>query len=276
MDGQAFVKMLSEAEPEAGEQEYLDRLLDRPVCRPNERTSAAIESGPFDPALAMALEDCERLCDPEPLEVETGWSYLEDGSLQVAARTPMPALTPEMVDWWFDWHPRRSDRYRVWHPVAHFGNAILPAGSHGNRPSWGAVNLVDEDIGDGRMKARIDFVSPSEFGFRGDHLEDPLVGTIICAKAGSSLLSHTAMAHVFLREADGLVLRSRFWIGGRIRPRLPGPLAVLAGPAESLLSRRPVRRAAIPSTLGPGLTRHCAEEYANLNAILPGLFERFA
>jgi hypothetical protein len=43
------------------------------------------------------------------------------------------------------------------------------------------------------------------------------------------------MAHVFLREGDALVLRSRFWLGAAICPYLPADLA-------------------------PGLARHCAEE----------------
>ncbi len=42
---------------------------------------------------------------------------LADGVGQVAARTPMPGVGPEMVDWWFDWHPREAIRYRIWHPA---------------------------------------------------------------------------------------------------------------------------------------------------------------
>ncbi|HMW46479.1 MAG TPA: hypothetical protein PKD47_11385, partial [Solirubrobacterales bacterium] len=86
------------------------------------------------------------------------------------------------------------------------------------------------------------------------------------------------MTQVYLavREGDGLRLRSHFWIGSRIRPRLPGPLAIAERPLESLASQSLVRGIAIPGAVGPGLARHCAEEYANLNQILPGLFERFA
>lgn len=268
------MRTLPASPPQSGEQEYLEQLLVRPVERPD--LSLAIDSGPFDPACALELTDCERLCDPAPLKVESGWTVLPDGSLQIAVRTPMPDLTPAMVDWWFDWHPERDDRYRVWHPTAHFGAGVIPGSTSGAKPSWGVSNVVDEDIGDGRMKARIDFVSPSEFGFRGDHLDDPVVGTIICAKAGSAVLSHTSMAHVFLREGSGLTLRSRFWIGERISPRIPGPVTILEAPVEWLLSRRSVRQAAIPEKLGPGLAQHCAEEYSNLNEILPGLYERFS
>jgi hypothetical protein len=275
MDGPTGVRPLPEARPAPGEREYLQELLRTPAAAAGEEASAAIEAGPFDPALALPRADAERLCDPEPLEVETGWTVLLDGSVQVAASTPMPDLTPEMVDWWFDWHPRRSERYRVWHPTAHISNGLVRANPAGAKPSWGAVNLVEEDIGYGAIKARIEFMSPSAFGFDGDHLEGALVGTIICARAGDARVSHTDMAHVFLREGDGLRLRSRFWIGERVRPRLPGPLSPAEGPIESLISRRVVRRLAIPDSIGPGLTRHCVEEYSHLNLILPGLFERF-
>lgn len=270
------MKALREEQARPGEQEYLDGLLERPVAEPAPATAAAIGAGPIDPDEALDLERADRLCDPAPLDVETGWAVLPDRSVKIAVETPMPDLTPEMVEWWFDWHPRRNDRYRAWHPVAHFGNALVPAASPGKKPSWGVTNLVDEDVGDGRMKVRIDFSSPREFGFGDDYLDDPVVGTIICARAGDSRVSHTSMAHVFLREGDGLRLRSHFWIGSRIRPRLPGPLAIAERPLESLASQSLVRGIAIPGAVGPGLARHCAEEYANLNQILPGLFERFA
>lgn len=81
------------------------------------------------------------------------------------------------------------------------------------------------------------------------------------------------MAHVFLRDGDGLVLRSHFWLGAAVRPYLP---AALAGPAAGLLNRRAFRDLALPRNLAPALARHCAEEYANLAALLPELYGRFA
>jgi hypothetical protein len=275
MDGPTGVKALPEAQPQPGEAEYLEELLKLRPPDPDEATLEAIRE-PFDPALALERTDVARLAEPELMEVETGWSVLPDASVQVAVATPMPDLTAQMVDWWFDWHPRRSDRYRAWHPVAHFGNGLVPPRTDQEKPYWGAANLVDEDIGDGRMKIRVEFRAPDEFGFGSDCLDDPAVGTIICARVGDSLVTHTDMAHVFLRKGDGLMLRSRFWIGARIEPRMPGALSGLSGPAGSLMSVRPVRRLAIPGDMGPGLARHCAEEYANLNRILPGLSERFS
>ncbi len=53
-----------------------------------------------------------------------------------------------------------------------------------------------------------------------------------------------------------MVLRSHFWLGALIHPAF-------------------VRRLAMPKELPHALARHCAEEYANLGAILPELYERF-
>ena len=58
--------------------------------------------------------------------MKTGWCTLPDEVSYVAVRTPMPAVTGAMVDWWFDWHPRDPLRYRVWHPLAHVSNRLEP------------------------------------------------------------------------------------------------------------------------------------------------------
>lgn len=270
------MRSLPEERARSGESEYLARLLRKPLPKLPGEVKEQIDSGPFDPVHALSRSTPDRLCDPEPLAVETGWTRLPDKSVQVAVRTPLPDLTPEMVEWWFDWHPRRSDRYRAWHPEDHFGNGFSPPASPGLKPSWGAVNFPDEDVGDGRIRIRARFESPREFGFSDDYLDDPRVGTILCARVGDRWISHTDMAHVFLLEGAGLTLRSRFWIADRVRPQLPEPLAVAESPLEWIASRAVVRRFAVPDAVGHQLARHCAEEYTNLNRILPGLHERFA
>lgn len=80
------------------------------------------------------------------------------------------------------------------------------------------------------------------------------------------------MFHVFLPEGEGVVLRSRFWLGAALRPYLPAPLAA---PAALALNSRVVRRLALPRELPRALARHCAEEYANLGALLPELHSAF-
>ena len=146
------------------------------MAPPDPVVLAAIER-PADPAAALARADLDRLLDPAPLPLETGWCILPDGVRYVAVRTPMPAVSAEMVEWWFDWHARDPLRYRVWHPAAHSGNSVeLPAAAAA-KAHWGAVHHPVEDVGTGTVHARIAFVAPSALGFSTDALEDPAVGT---------------------------------------------------------------------------------------------------
>jgi hypothetical protein len=250
----------------------LDGYLSRPLTPPASEVLAAIERGPIDVADALPLAEADRLLDPAPLPAETGWCALPDGVAYVAVRTPMPDVTGEMIDWWFDWHPREAIRYRIWHPLAHEDNSVEPAGGPPRaKAHWGTVHHPVEDVGTGRVRARIAFHSPTEMGMSTDALDHPDVATIVCGYAGDDTrrMRHTPMFHVFLRDpAGGVVLRSRFWLGAAIRPYLPGPLADAAARA---LNRRAVRRLALPDGLPEGLARHCAEEYANLGALLPEL-----
>jgi len=231
----------------------LTPYLERPLTPPDEEAVAQAAAGPRDPSTALPLTDVDRLLDPTPLEVETGWWVLEDGTAQVAARTPMPGVSPEMVDWWFDWHPREAIRYRIWHPVAHFDNSLEAPAHPGAKPFWGAVH--------------------HPVGMSPEALAAAHVGTVLAAEVGDDRrhMRHSLMFHVFLRQGDGLLLRSRFWLGAAIRPY--GPAGTLLG---GLLNRRAVRRRTLPAAAPRALARHCVEEYANLAALLPELYERFS
>ena len=125
------------------------------------------------------------------------------------------------------------------------------------------------------VHARIAFCPPRELGFTTDALDDARVATIVCGHAGDDRrrVRHSPMAHVFLHDGDGVVLRSRFWLGAAVRPYAPAPLAVLG---ERLLNTPRARRATLPRNLPRALATHCAEEYANLAALLPQLHARYA
>ena len=251
----------------------LSDYLSRPLEQPPAELLEAIERGPIDPADALALADVDALLDPAPLAVESGWCTLADGVGYVAVRTAMPAVSAEMVDWWFDWHARESLRYRIWHPRAHLENSVELPARRGAKAHWGAVHHPVEDVGIGVVHARIAFQRPSDMGMASDALDDEDVATIVCGYAGDDRrrVRHTPMFHVFLREGDGLVLRSRFWLGAALRL-----FGVLGPPGERLLNNRLVRTRALPSRLPRALAVHCAEEYANLGVLLPELYARFA
>jgi hypothetical protein len=254
----------------------MTELLTRPMTPPAASVLEAIEAGPINAADALPRADAERLLDPMPLPAENGWCTLPDGCGYVAVRTAMPNVSGEMVDWWFDWHPREAVRYRIWHPLAHKDNSVEPAtGPARAKAHWGTVHHPVEDVGTGTVRARIEFLSPTEMGLSTDALGHPDVATIICGYAGDDTrrARHTPMFHVFLHEGGGLVLRSRFWLGAALRPYLPGPLAALG---ERALNRRAFRRLALPAELPQGLARHCAEEYANLGTLLPDLYRQYA
>ena len=250
----------------------LAAYLQRPLAPADPELLAAVEQGPIDPATALSFSDLERLLDPSPLDVETGWCFLKDGVAYVAALTVMPSVSPEMVDWWFDWHPRESLRYRIWHPIAHRENSLQAPRVPGRKPHWGAVHHPVEDVGTGVLHARICFRDPSELGISAAALENPQVGTVLAAYVGDDRMRmrHSVMVHVFLREDAGLLLRSHFWLGAVIRPYGPaGPLG------ERLLNRAAVRRRMLPAAVPRALARHCLEEYANLASLLPELYARF-
>lgn len=252
----------------------LEPLLSRPMSAPDPTVSAAIAAGPIEPGDAVALAGIDRLLDPAPLTAETGWCFLPNGVGYVAVRTAMPGVDGEMVEWWFGWHPRDPDRYRIWHPLAHLDNSVEEPAVAGAKAHWGATHHPVEDVGTGVVHARIAFAPPTAVGFSTDALDDPAVATIVCGHVGDDTrrLRHSAMAHVFLTGPDGVVLRSHFWLGAAVRPYLPAPLA---GPLGLALNNRVVRRLSLPRDLPRALATHCAEEYANLAALLPELYGRY-
>ena len=252
----------------------LEDYLARPLTPPDPGAIDAIERGPMDPGDAQSADDVDVLLDPSELPGECGWCVLPDGCGYVAMRCEMPGVTGEMVDWWFDWHPHDPLRYRVWHPLAHERNSVEPAPAPGGKPYWGTVHHPVEDIGSGTVHARIAFQPPEALGFSGGALERPGVAAIVGGFAGDDRrrMQHTKMLHVFMDSNGGVVLRSRFWLGAAIRPYAPAPLAALAA---RVLNRPAVRRRLVPAAVPRALARHCAEEYANLAAILPELHREY-
>jgi hypothetical protein len=247
--------------------------LSRPLTPPDPAALAAIE-GPLDPGEAQPADQPDLLLDPAELPGECGWCMLPDGCGYVAMRTDMPGVAGDMVDWWFDWHPHDPVRYRIWHPLAHVRNSVEPAAAPGAKPYWGTVHHPVEDLGLGTVHARIAFHPPDALGFAPGALERPGVAAIVGGFAGDDRrrMQHTRMIHVFLRTGDGLVLRSRFWLGAVLRPYAPGPIADVAA---RILNRPAVRRRVLPAGVPRALARHCAEEYTNLGALLPELYAQF-
>lgn len=187
----------------------------------------------------------------------------------------MPGVTSEMVEWWFTWNARDPIRYQIWYPGAHeWTHQEDKVGPAQAKRHWGVVNYPVEDVGLGMRGLRIEFAPPSQLGFSTDAVDDPRVGTIIARFVGdmAARLQHTLMIHVFLNAAEGLVLRSRFYMGGAIQLYAPEFIATLSAAA---LNRALFRRFVISSRAPRALARHCSREYADLGALLPELYRRF-
>ncbi|WP_130811178.1 DAPG hydrolase family protein [Olsenella sp. Marseille-P4559] len=249
-------------------------MQEPPITRPTSDNAAHHEDAlPEIPAdIAAALDEQsitltpfsqrnDILLDPR-LQGEAGYRFFDDGVTLVSMYCPMPGVTREMVDWWFWWHPQANARYQAWYPGAHksIGYARCDAGYFAapeQPPFRDNDQYPVETIGGRTANLVIHFRSPKEMGFSPEAMRRAGVGTVVCGRVDlRHLFTHTEMAHVFLREEDGLMLVSRFWMGQDIR-------------CKSL------RRAVITDELARGMAEHCCVEYRNLARILPWIYREF-
>ena len=205
------------------------------------------------------------LLRPEPVDLEMGVQRQPSGVLHVAARTDMPGCKGRMFEWWFRSAPD-TRQYAWWHPLDHVSSEWRETSP---LTHIGSTHVVEERLGPGSPVAQllIHFVDPAElFGAEAVHeaREDGSVSGLVCAMLGMSFdpprdekgrPNMGRMAHICRDTDEGMVLRSRFWLGQG--PGLP-PAAL---------------REAIPETIGLGLMQHAFTEFKFLSRILPALFD---
>lgn len=255
-------------------------MLDRPMARVPDDIMSAIESGPIDPAEALPFEEKNRLLEPGYLAKETGYCRLPDGSCYAAVLTRMPGVTGEMIDWWFAWHGLEGLRYRIWYPGAHFGSSVSDRTRVMNeslpyRDRYHHVtHYVTEDIGIGPDLLSIKFLPPADFGFDTARFKKAGVATAICTRVGSvpKKAEHTDMCHLVRNVKGGVEMRSRFWIGRRMKVTMFSETS----PVNRAANTKAMRLAMIPKDTPYKMALHCAQEYNNLAEILPGLFRKYA
>ena len=214
----------------------------------------------------MNFSDADRLLDPRPLAIETGFERLASGVPHIACRTDMHGCSGEMFEWWFRFRPN-TQHYTWWHPVDHVSSEWLEvqAGTH-----IGSVHKVEESFsGTPAQKILIQFRDPHEFftpeaydtaRSRGD------VSAAICARGGESWnaprdpagrIMGTRLMHVVRDTPWGCVLRTHFFLGHDL-------------PA---IGKKPEEISAmIPDAVPPALLQHCYNEFTLLARFLPSLF----
>lgn len=241
-----------------------------------------LNAGPCDPLLAMPAERRSDLLLPDYQSVETGWCLMPDGTGFSATRVFFPGCTPDMLNWWFAWHPLEGLRYDIWCPNCHTDISIDDP--HNNKDStnisiksrnYGRLHHCVEGFSlDALNNVDIKFYTPAEFGL--DPVRTALTpcGAIIGIGCFVPALQ---MAETFGVETDnpthlpfnialhtsrpvdgGMELRSRYWLGKFLKngevadAKLPG-FDYEAGAWNNC--------------------RHSLIEYSNLASFLPELYK---
>ncbi len=225
----------------------------------------------------LAIDKIDHLLADGYLAAENGFHHFPDGSAYAAVLTPMPAVTVEMINWWFWWHAKDAVRYQIWYPEMHFNISSDFQGFYDDESkSYSkrlhlSTHLVTEDIGTGKEEIVINFMSPADFGFDPSRLKGDDDETIICAEVGApdKRVWHTRMCHSVRKVDEGVEMRSRFWIGRNVKRMDPFAQNLL----NAVLNKPFVKRSLIPKNIGRHMFHHCTQEYSNLASILPKVFE---
>ncbi|MBX7445917.1 MULTISPECIES: DAPG hydrolase family protein [unclassified Arthrobacter] len=209
--------------------------------------------------------DFDRVLDPKPMNRETGWERLADGSLLVSVRTDMHGITGEMFHWWFTSRPL-SREYRWWHPFDHHHSEWV-GGTEGAVP--GSMHVIVEDMNElKRLPLRVQFIEPTDLvsaeklaaARKARHVSVIIAGRTADGHDGSrdaeGNLLGGRLLHTGRDTSWGMVLRSRFLIGSDLTKELsPEQIAQSVG-----------------DEIGPNLVQHCYEEFTYLSRILPSLY----
>ncbi len=197
------------------------------------------------------------------LQTEIGYAKMNDGTYLVSMICPMPGITAEMIDWWFWWHPQANERYQVWFPGEHYGiRYSKKQNEYFNQrlcpPFQNNTQYPLEKIGGAKLPLRIDFVSPEEFGFSEQVMQENNIQRIVCGHVGAfnNLVKHTEMAHIFKQTENGLFMISRFWLGETMKNHW-------------------LRKLIINENMAKSMAEHCCVEYRNLHEILPLLYKKY-
>ena len=210
-----------------------------------------------------AFTDKNEILSNSKVQAEVGYTKMDNGTYLVSMVCPMPGITVDMIEWWFWWHTQDSLRYQVWYPGDHISIKYHKKDrtffEQPNMPAFVPnTQCPVERIGGIKMPLRIDFVTPEEFGFSKQVMQENNIPKIICARVGAfnNLVKHTEMAHIFKQTDDGLFMISRFWLGKTMN----NPL---------------LRKLIITDKMAKGMAEHCCIEYRNLHEILPLLYAKY-
>jgi hypothetical protein len=203
-----------------------------------------INEGPVNPAMVTSIQDRNDLMKSGYLDVETGYTVMPDGSGFSATLVKMPGVTPEMLDWWFNWHPLEGLRYALWCPVAHTDISVKNPAQHLDSSgvalrerNYGSTHYPVEGFDvDGAQALGIEFLSPKDFGLDIEMFKEPGISRAYCANVTliTMNLPINSFFHAVREVEGGIEYRSRYWAGqtmrseGPVRVELPIPMMDMA------------------------------------------------
>ncbi len=267
-------------QPDSLEQFIPSVTVDGQTWRPDasiylrEVAVAAARAGIQPADKALPLERVGELLNPGYLPMETGWARLDNGLMYVAAHTPMPGVTGDMIDWWFSWHDT-GNAYHLWHPRDHISaiwqhpvDRTLPI----RQQYIGNTSQIIEYIGSKEEWLNVWFQKPETY-FDVSRFASSGIATAVCARGGlrRENIWSAHLIHLMRNTPDGVEMRSRFWLGD-VDASPKGWLGKLLTP---FLNRPATRRRNVPDHAGRDLMLHCAEEMHHLGQLLPELYRRF-
>lgn len=191
-----------------------------------------VNAGPIDSSSALSIQGRNELMKPGYLAAETGYTVMPDGSGFAATLVRMPGVTPEMLDWWFNWHPLEGLRYAIWYPVAHTGISAKNPERHfdssgiqlRNRNYSGIHFPVEGFNVAGAQKVRIEFFPPQDYGLDMDLFKEPGISRAYCANVileEMMNLPFNSFFHAVRKIEGGIEYRSRYWLGYTMIAGLP-------------------------------------------------------
>lgn len=228
---------------------------------------AGIEMGALPEEQIMPFEEINRMLEPGYLDVENGYALLDDGTGFVAVRTDLPGVDKEMVRWWFWWNYLEDVRYKIWCPGSHYSmevedpERLADESLSDEERFYNNPHYPVEDIGEGPTKLSIRFVPPESFGLDVSRFDESGTVSAACSvvgfRLGQTSFEHTYACHFFREKDDGLEVRSRFWLGKKIK--FPN-----------------IKKLIITDDLAMGMLLHCSQEFNHLAGFLPEIYDEFA
>lgn len=227
---------------------------------------------PIDAAKAISIQNRSDLLKPGYQEAENGFTVMSDGTGYAATLVKMPGVTPEMLDWWFNWHPLEGLRYAMWSPGAHFDISVKDPEKHRDSSgiplrerNFNTIHYVLEGLDiDNKQNLRIEFFTPQDFGLNMDLFVEPNISRAYAANVidNDINLGVNVFFHA-IRTVNGVLeYRSRYWIGYTMKN---------GKPEKSGLNPPDIPNFGMID-FARGIYLHSLTEYNNLASFLPELY----